>query len=105
RIVARAPESERLDLGNLNAVRVWSPAAQSMIPMGQVVSGFETVFEDPYVWRRHRTRTITVFADPSRGLASEVFEDVKVEIEQALGVDLAALGASPSAHEFGSIRV
>ncbi|MDH3784400.1 MAG: efflux RND transporter permease subunit, partial [Acidobacteriota bacterium] len=28
-IVARSPADERLDLGNLNAVRVWSPAAQS----------------------------------------------------------------------------
>jgi multidrug efflux pump subunit AcrB len=104
-IVARSPEDERLDLGNLNAVRVWSPAAQAMIPMGQVVSGFETEFEDPYVWRRHRTRTITVFADPIEGLASEVFTDVKVEIEKALGVDLEALGVDPAAHESGSIKV
>ncbi len=105
RIVARAPENERLDLGNLNAVQVWSPAAQSMIPLGQVVSGFKTEFEDPYVWRRNRNRTITVFADPNRGLAGGIFKDVKVEIEQALGIDLAALGVSPSNHEFGSIKV
>jgi multidrug efflux pump subunit AcrB len=104
-IVARSPESERFDLGNLNAVQIWSPAAQSMIPMGQVVTGFETEFEDAYVWRRHRTRTITVFADPSRGLASEVFKDFKVEVEQALGVDLAALGINPSNHTFKSIKV
>ncbi len=105
RIVARAPESERLDLGNLNAVRVWSPAARSMIPMGQVVSGFETEFEDPYVWRRNRSRALTVFADPDKGLASEVLQDVKVEIEQALGVDLAALGVNPSGHTPGSIKI
>ena len=76
-----------------------------MIPMGQVVSGFETEFEDPYIWRRNRNRTLTVFADPNLGLASEVFQDVKVEIEKALGVDLATLGVNPSKHEFGSIRV
>jgi len=99
RIIARAPESERLDLGNLSSTRVWSPAAHSMIPMGQVVSGFETVFEDPYVWRRHRARTVTVFADPASGLASEVFKDVKVEIEQALGV------AVTGEHDAKSIRV
>jgi multidrug efflux pump subunit AcrB len=104
-IVARSPENERFDLGNLNAVQVWSPAAQAMIPMGQVVSGFETVFEDPYVWRRHRTRTITLFADPLEGLASEVFNDIKVEIEKELGVDLAALGVNPSEHELGSVKV
>ena len=104
-IVARAPLNERLDLANLNSVQVWSPAAQSMIPMGQVVTGFETEFEDPHTWRRDRNRTITVFADPDRGLASEVFQDVKVEVEQALDVDLAALGVSPDSHEFGSIPV
>ena len=104
-IVARAPETERLDLGNLNSVQLWSPAAQSMIPMGQVVSGFETVFEDPYVWRRNRSRTITVFCDPGTGLASEVFMDLKVPIEQALGVDLEALGVDPADHGPGSIPV
>ncbi|MDH3784222.1 MAG: efflux RND transporter permease subunit, partial [Acidobacteriota bacterium] len=61
--------------------------------------------EDPYVWRRNRNRTVTVFADPNLGLASEIFEDVKVEIEQALGVDLAALGIRPAAHEFKSIPI
>lgn len=105
RIVARSPENERFDLGNLNAVQVWSPAAGAMIPMGQVVSSFETEFENPYVWRRNRNRTFTVFADPARGLASEIFADVKVEIEKTLGVDLVALGIDPATHESGSIRV
>jgi multidrug efflux pump subunit AcrB len=104
RIVARSPESERVDFSNLNAVQVWSPAAQGMIPLGQVVSGFDTVFEDPYVWRRHRTRTVTVFADPKVGLATEVFADVKVPIEQALGLDVERITGS-TAHELGTIAV
>jgi multidrug efflux pump subunit AcrB len=104
RIVARSPERERVDFSNMNAIQVWSPAAQGMIPMGQVVSGFETVFEDPYIWRRHRERTITVFADPKTGLASEVFADVKVPIEQALGVDIEGITGSTE-HEFGTIAV
>ena len=104
RIMARAPENERVDFSSLNAVQVWSPAAGSMIPVGQVVSGFETTFEDPYVWRRHRTRTITVFADPRGGLATEVFADVKVPIEQALGVDVEGITGSTT-HVFGTIKV
>ncbi|MEM8964517.1 MAG: efflux RND transporter permease subunit, partial [Acidobacteriota bacterium] len=104
-IVARAPEEERFDLGNLSAVQIWSPVARSMLPLGQVITGFETVFEAPYIWRRNRTRTITVFCDPRSGLASEVFADVKVPVEQALGIDLAALGIDPEDHEFGSIPV
>jgi multidrug efflux pump subunit AcrB len=104
RIVARSPENERVDFSNLGAIQIWSPAAQSMIPMGQVVSEFETVFEDPYVWRRHRTRTITVFADPRTGLATEILAEVKVPIEKALGVDIERITGKTD-HEFGSIRV
>lgn len=105
-IVARSPEMERIDFSNLGSIQVWSPAAQRMIPLGQVVSGFATAFEDPYIWRRHRSKTITVFADPRRGLASEVFNDVKVEIEKALNVDLEqVLGTTPGEHTPSTIGV
>ncbi|MEM7588176.1 MAG: efflux RND transporter permease subunit, partial [Acidobacteriota bacterium] len=104
-IVARAPREERRDIGSLGNAQIWSPAAQAMIPIAQVVSRFETSFEDPYVWRRNRTRAITVFCDPRTGLASEVFADLKVPIEKALGVDLAALGVDPEDHHPGSITV
>jgi multidrug efflux pump subunit AcrB len=79
-IIARSPEFERVDFDNLSAVQVWSPAAQAMMP--------ETGFEDANIWRRNRARTITVFADPKRGLANPVFLDVKAKIERALNVDL-----------------
>jgi multidrug efflux pump subunit AcrB len=66
-----------------------------MMPAGQLVTGFETGFEDANIWRRNRARTITVFADPKVGLASPVFLDVKARIERALNVDLAqVLGKS-----------
>jgi multidrug efflux pump subunit AcrB len=98
-ISARAPAAERADFGNLDAVQIWSPAAQRNIPLGQVVSGFEVVFEDPYIWRWHRRRTITLLADPAYGLPSELLAEVKAPIEQALGVDLAAvLGEAPEEH-------
>jgi multidrug efflux pump subunit AcrB len=96
----------RIHLNDLGAVQVWSPAAQKMVPAGQVVTGFAAEFEDPYIWRRHRSKTITVFADPKTGLASEVFKDVKVKIEQALNVDLEqVLGENPSEHTFATIPV
>jgi multidrug efflux pump subunit AcrB len=105
-IVARSPEMERTDFTNLGSIQVWSPAAQRMIPMGQVVTEFVTAFEDPYIWRRHRSKTITVFADPREGLASEVFNDVKVEIEKALNVDLEqVLGKAPEEHTPSTIAV
>ncbi len=91
-IIARSPLSERTDLDNLEAIQIWSPVARTMIPAGQVVSGFETVFENPHIQRRSRTRTITVNADP-RGdaLPAEILQRIKPEIEKTVGVDLASV--------------
>ncbi|MGZ8237438.1 MAG: efflux RND transporter permease subunit [Methylobacter sp.] len=99
-VLARAPTQERADLDSLDGIQIWSPAAQSMIPMGQVVSGFTTEFEDAYVWRNDRRKMIRLHADPRKGLPSELFRQVKVNIEQALNVDVEAvlghaLGDSP----------
>jgi multidrug efflux pump subunit AcrB len=90
-IMARAPMAERIDLDSLDGIQIWSPAAKSMIPMGQVVSGFNTEFEDPYVWRLDRRKMIRIHADPREGLPSELFAKVKANIEQAVGVDAAAI--------------
>jgi multidrug efflux pump subunit AcrB len=95
-IIARAPESERSDLDSLGAIPVWSPAAQRMIPLDQVVSGFEVGFEDPYIWRRDRTKMLRIHADARYGLPSELLAAVKPEIEKALGADLQAyFGGAP----------
>jgi multidrug efflux pump subunit AcrB len=90
-ILARAPMAERIDLDSLDGIQIWSPAANSMIPMGQVVSGFNTEFEDPYVWRLDRRKMLRIHADPRTGLPSELFAKVKANIEQAVGVDAAAI--------------
>ena len=87
-IIARLPESERVDLDNLGAIPVWSPAAQKMIPADQLVTGFATVFEDPYIWRRNRDKMITMHSDPLTGLPSELFARIKPRIEKALNVDV-----------------
>ncbi len=107
-VLARAPMSERDDLDSLDGIQIWSPAAQSMIPMGQIVSGFATEFEDPYVWRADRRKMIRLHADPREGLPSELFGEVKAEIEQALNVDVAAVlghDVAASAFNAGTLRV
>ncbi len=105
-IVARSPEKERLSLNDLNSVQVWSPTALQMVSMEQVLTGFTTEFEDPYIWRRNRAKTITVFANPKMGLASELFRDVKVEVEKGLNVDVEQiLGKTPTRHTFTTIPV
>lgn len=95
-IVARSPESERRDLNSLLAIPVWSVTAQTMIPMGQVVSDFPVEFEDAHLWRWDRRKMIRIHADPREGLPSELFAKVKAPIEQALDVDVAAVLGSAS---------
>lgn len=102
-VLARAPVSERADLDSLDAIQIWSPAAQSMIPMGQIVSGFTTEFEDAYVWRFDRRKMIRLHADPRDVLPSQLFGQVKAKIEQALNVDVAAvLGHEVDASAFNA---
>jgi len=80
-IIARAPEPARSDVTSMQNLQIWSPAAQKMIPLRQVVSGFETVFEDEIIMRKDRKRTLIVHADQKTGPASVLFERVRPKIE------------------------
>jgi len=80
-IVMRAPAEERTQPGNLNNVQVWSAPSQKYIPIRQVVSGFETEFEDDIIWRYNRARTLSVYADPITGTANSVFRDVRPVVD------------------------
>jgi len=62
-IIARAPDFERHDAGNIQNLQIWSPAGQKMIPMSQVVSGTKTVWQNAIIARRNRLPTITVHCD------------------------------------------
>lgn len=105
-IVARSPERERADFDNLSAIPVWSPAAQKMIPAGQVVIGFETEFEDAHIWRRDRTKMVRIHTDPHTGLPSELFARIKPQIEKALGVDVEQkLGRAVSPEEWDASTI
>ena len=94
-IVARSPERERTDFDNLGAVPIWSPAAQRMIPLGQVVNGADTVFENPYIWRSDRARMLKIHADPREGFPAALLARVKSQIEIALGVDVEKVVGRP----------
>ncbi len=80
-IMMRAEEQQRSDVDNINHLQIWSNAAQAMIPLRQVVSGFETVFEDEIIQRRNRKPTITVYADPDVGLATTLYNRVAPQVE------------------------
>jgi len=80
-VVVRNEGTSRSDVSDLSNLQIWSPAAQASIPLRQVMSAFETRFEDSVLWRRDRKRTITVFADPIEGPASVLFERVRPQVE------------------------
>jgi len=80
-IVARPPQAEREDVSIIDSLQIWSPAAGRMIPLNQVTSGTEVVWEDPVVMRRDRFPTLTIHADPRGELPSQLFNRVREKIE------------------------
>src|SRR5262249_435060 len=81
-IIARPPLAEREDVSVLSSLQIWSPVAGRMIPLKQVVSGAEVVWEDPIIMRRNRFPTLAVDGDPRTELPSELFQRVRSKIEQ-----------------------
>ena len=87
-IVARAPFEEREKVEDIQNLLVWSPIAGRMIPMGQVVSGFKTEYQDANIWRRDRKKMLRIHADAKTELPSVVLGRVKPLIEKELNVDV-----------------
>ncbi len=79
-IIMRAA-AERSDVKNMQHLQIWSPVAQAMIPLRQVVTDVKTSFEDEIIQRRNRRPTITIYADPVHGLAGSLFARVRPQVE------------------------
>ncbi|MBV2128453.1 efflux RND transporter permease subunit [Arsukibacterium indicum] len=83
-IVARSPLAERDNLDALYDLQVYSNKLQRYVPITQVVTGFDLVWEDAQIQRRDRKRTITVMADHdtlSDDTASALQARVQAQIE------------------------
>jgi len=80
-IIARPPLAEREDAAAIGNLQIWSPAASRMIPLAQVTAGTEVGWENPVIARRDRSPTLTIHADPRRGLPSQLRDRVKDRIE------------------------
>lgn len=63
-IVARLPEDERIDIRNIEGMKIWSPALSEYIPLQQITLGYDLRWEDPIIVRKNRKRTLTIMADP-----------------------------------------
>lgn len=80
-IVARPPAKERLDASQIGDVQIFSPVAGRMIPVEEVVSGFETQIESGKLQTRNRMLTITASCEPVSGLPSVLFNELQPQIE------------------------
>jgi multidrug efflux pump subunit AcrB len=83
-IVARTPDSERLNADSLADLQIWSSARGGYLPIEQVLQGFSTEWEDPLIMRLDRKRTLTVQADPallSGETAAQLLQRLKPQIE------------------------
>jgi len=83
-IILRPPQAERDAVDSLHEIQIWSSVYQRYVPISQVVSGFETVWEDALIMRRDRKRTMTIMADPDhRGElnADQLFKQVRPLVE------------------------
>ncbi|MBL3527013.1 MAG: efflux RND transporter permease subunit [gamma proteobacterium endosymbiont of Lamellibrachia anaximandri] len=80
-IKLRPPVDERADVANIQDIQVWSPALQKAVPVAQVVSGFETVFENTVIRGRNRIQTIIAACNPTGELATPLFNRLRTKIE------------------------
>lgn len=83
-IVARLPDDERVDIRNIEGMKLWSPVIGDYIPLQQVTLGYEMRWEDPLIVRKNRKRMLTVMADPDllgEEMASTLQKRLQPQIE------------------------
>lgn len=80
-ITVRPPQNERLSVEQIGDVQIFSPVAGRMIPVEEVVSGFETHMEHGKLRTRNRMLTITASCEPSVGLPSMLLGQLMPQIE------------------------
>ena len=80
-IVFRLAEADDASIGQIDNAQIWSSSTGQAVPVHQVVSAMETVWEDPIIRRENRRRTVTALCDPRVGVASALFERLRPQIE------------------------
>ncbi len=84
-ILGRAPRGERGDISNMRDIQVWSPVLGRAVPVSQVVSRYDTTWENALVRSRDRRQTIIASCNPAGALTTPVFERLRPQIE-AIGL-------------------
>lgn len=82
-IVFRPTAPARDDISEIENVQIFSPAIGRYVPISQVVTGFETKFENSKLRRVDRKLSITAQADPAPGVnGTELFNEIKPSVEK-----------------------
>ncbi|MAT91477.1 MAG: multidrug transporter AcrB [Halioglobus sp.] len=77
----RAPADERGSLDDVRDIQVWSPILRRSVPVSQVVSGYQTTWENTVIRGRNRIQTIIASCNPLHGLAAPLLERLRPQIE------------------------
>ncbi len=80
-IKLRATANERVDIDSIRDAQVWSPLLGRPVPLSQVVTGFDTTWENAVMRGRNRIPTIIASCNPSGALATPLFQRLKAKIE------------------------
>jgi len=80
-IITRSVKSERDSVEDINNIQIPSAMKNSFIPLGQVVTGIESVWEWPLIKRRDQQRAVTVQCNPIGGLA----DPLRLSMEKKIG--------------------
>lgn len=84
-IIVRLPEEQRKDIESIDDVMVWSNTIGQFIPIGQVTDGSSTQWENAAIHRLNRIRTITVSCEQQEGTATDLFNELRPQLE---GIEL-----------------
>jgi len=80
-LLLRPPAAERAGVESLRDFQIWSPVRGGMVPLAQVVRGFDTVLEETVIRSRNRTPTLIASANPTGELATPLFSRIRPQIE------------------------
>jgi len=83
-IVVRSPKEQSDQYGDARQIHAWSEAHGKSVPLDVIVSDWtkHSVWDDPLIERRHRTREIVAQCDPCAGLAAPMLTKMKPLVEQ-----------------------
>ncbi|MEH6568844.1 MAG: efflux RND transporter permease subunit [Halioglobus sp.] len=77
----RATDEERVNIDNVRDIQVWSAVLGRSVAASQVVSGYETTWENAAMRGRDRIQTIIASCNPTGELATPIFLRLKEQIE------------------------